>query len=104
MLGLETAFAVAVEELDMPLAGLLSLFTDRPAQIAGISDTQGAALAEGRPANLTVLDLEHEWQVEGRNLASLASNTPFEGRRLRGRARHTFFNGEQVLADFEVTR
>jgi dihydroorotase len=104
MLGLETAFALAGEELGLPLPELLSLFTYRPARIAGITETQGAALAEGRPANVTVLDLDHEWQVVGRHMASLASNTPFEGRKLRGKARHTFYNGEQVLADFEVTR
>ncbi len=104
MLGLETAFALAHEELGLPLPELLSLLTHRPAQIAGITETQGAALAEGRLANVTVLDLDHEWQVVGRDMASLASNTPFEGRKLRGKARHTFYNGEQVLADFTVTR
>jgi dihydroorotase len=104
MLGLETAFALAREELELGLPQLLALFTNRPAQIASITDTQGAALAEGRPANVTVLDLDHEWQVVGTKMASLASNTPYEGRNLRGKARHTFYNGEHVLADFEVTR
>ncbi len=104
MLGLETAFALAMEELAVPLPELLALFTHRPAEIAGISETQGAALAEGRPANLTVLDLDHQWQVAGREMVSLASNTPFEGRQLRGKARHTFYRGEQVLVDFEVAR
>ncbi|MFW2380244.1 MAG: dihydroorotase [Acidimicrobiales bacterium] len=104
MLGLETAFALSMVELQMPLPELLSLFTDRPARIAGITQTQGLALAEGRPANVTVLDLDHQWHVKGREFASLASNTPFEGRTLQGKARHTFFNGEQVVADFEVAR
>ena len=104
MLGLETAFAVALEELDLPLQDLLALLTFRPATIARMTDSQGSALATGRQANITVLDLDHQWDVSGANMASIASNTPFEGRSLRGRARHTFYKGEQVLADFEVTR
>ena len=104
MLGLETALAVALEELDMPLQDLLALLTYRPATIARMTESQGVALAAGRPANIAVLDLDHQWEVSGANMASIASNTPFEGRTLRGRARHTFYQGEQVLADFEVTR
>ncbi len=104
MLGLETAFSMAYTELDLPLADLLALFTWRPAAIAGLSDHQGSALSPGRYANIAVIDLDHRWTVRGEHLASIARNTPFEGRQLTGRVRHTFYRGEQVLADFEVTR
>lgn len=104
MLGLETAFSLANTELDLPLADLLALFTWRPAAIAGLSDHQGSALSPGRYANVAVIDLDHRWTVRGDHLASIARNTPFEGRQLTGRVRHTFYRGEQVLADFEVTR
>ncbi len=104
MLGLETAFAVALEELDLPLADLLALFTWRPAVIASLTDRHGLALAAGREANLTILDLDHRWIATGQEMASLARNTPFEGRELTGRAKDTFWKGERVLADFEVTR
>ena len=104
MLGLETAFAVARSELDLPLPDLLALFTWRPAGIASLTDRQGLALAAGREANITILDLDHGWTVSGDRMASLARNTPFEGRELTGKAKHTFWKGEQVLADFEVTR
>lgn len=104
MLGLETAFAVARDELDMSLQELLALFTSGPADVAGLGDRHGASLQSGRPANIAVLDLDHEWSVAGREMASPAINTPFEGRALKGKARHTFFQGEQVLNNFEVTR
>ncbi|MEJ7584101.1 MAG: amidohydrolase family protein, partial [Acidimicrobiales bacterium] len=55
MLGLETALALAVGELELPLATVLGLLSWRPAAIAGLSDTQGS-VAEGRPANLCVID------------------------------------------------
>ncbi len=104
MLGLETAFALARSELEMPLNDLLALLTWRPAAIAGLGERQGGALSAGRQANITVIDLEHRWTARGEDMASIARNTPFEGRQLTGRARHTFFRGEQVLTDFEVTR
>lgn len=104
MLGLETAFAVSLAELELPLQDLLALFTWRPAAIAGLADRHGGPLTPGREANITVLDLEYRWTVRGTELVSLARNTPFEGRQLAGRARHTFLRGEQVLADYEVTR
>ena len=104
MLGLETALGVALAELDLPLPDLLALLTSRPAKIGGLGARHGLALAVGREANIAVIDLDHAWTVEGTSLASKARNTPFEGRALKGRVRHTFFRGEQVVADFEATR
>jgi dihydroorotase len=104
MLGLETALAVALAELDLPLAELLPMLSWQPAAIAGVADRHGRPLEVGSPANLAVVDLEHEWTVSGSALASLASNTPFEGRTLKGKVRHTVFNGEVVVEHGEVQR
>ena len=104
MLGLETALAVALTELDMPIGEILALMSWRPAAIAGISDTQGGPIAPGRPANLCVIDPEVRWTVSGEAMASLSRNTPFEGRVLRGRVRHTVASGEVVVIDGEAQR
>ncbi len=104
MLGLETAFAVAVAELNLPLADIIGLMSWRPAAIAGIGDRHGRPLDPGAPANFTVLDLEHEWTVSGAAMAGPSRNTPFEGRPLKGRVRHTVYEGELVVIDGEVTR
>ncbi len=45
-----------------------------------------------------------EWQVDARRLASRARNTPFAGRTLTGKVRHTIFRGELVVVDGEATR
>lgn len=104
MLGLETALAVALDELDMPLTDVLAALSWRPAAIAGLATRHGRPVENGNPANLAVIDLEQEWVVSGEKLASRSSNTPFEGRQLRGRVRHTVLDGELVVVDGEATR
>ncbi len=104
MLGLETAFALALTELDLPLDRLVELFSSAPARLAGLGARHGGPIEVGRPANLTVVDLEQTWTIAGDRLASLASNTPFEGRTVRGKVRHTLFNGEPVVVDAKAVR
>ena len=56
----------------------------------GCRDRHGAPIAAGEPANLTVFD--PDGQLGGacrRRLASRSRNTPFVGRTLQGRVRHT---------------
>jgi dihydroorotase len=104
MLGLETALALALTELDLPLAEVFALLSWRPAAIAGVADEHGGTLEPGRPANLCVLDPNATWTVDPAHLASRARNTPFAGRQVRGRVRHTFLRGEPVVVDGEVQR
>jgi dihydroorotase len=107
MLGLETALAVTLTELVEPgilgLADALALLSWKPAAIAGL-ERHGGPIALGAPANLTVFDPGQEWQVEPERLASRARNTPFAGRVLRGKVRHTVLAGDVVVRDGEATR
>jgi len=102
MLGVETAAAVVFSELVAP--GHLSvqraaeLLSWGPARIAGIVD-HGHPLDVGSPANLTVIDPDTSWVVRGHRLASRSDNTPWEGRRLTARVRHTVLRGEVVVLD-----
>jgi dihydroorotase len=111
MIGLETAFPVALEALSaegLAPARLIALMSWRPARIAGISTEiggdQGGPVAPGSPANLCVLDATANWVVEPAKLASRSRNTPFAGCTLTGRARHTIFRGEPVVVDGEAMR
>jgi dihydroorotase len=104
MLGLETALALALTELDLPVEAVLALLSWRPAAIAGIGASHGGPVEPGRPANLCVIDLDAEWTVDPTRLASRARNTPYAGRRLRGRVRHTVHRGEAVVVDGEAQR
>ena len=104
MLGLETAFALANTELGLPVEQVVGLLSWRPAAIAGLRPTHGGPVAEGAPANLAVVDPEAEWVVDGAAMASRSTNTPYQGRTVKGRVRHTILHGEPVVTEGEATR
>lgn len=99
MLGLETAFAVANTHLDIPLESLLGVMSWRPAAIASLGAKHGGLIKAGAPANLAVIDPQTAWTVSGAAMASRSSNTPYESMALRGRVRHTIYQGEAVVVD-----
>ena len=104
MLGLETAFSLALGDSGLDLPEVLALLSWRPAAIAGVADRHGVPVVPGAPANLCVVDPDETWTVSGVAMASLSSNTPYEGRTLRGRVRHTIRAGEPVVVDGEARR
>ncbi len=99
MLGLETAFALAVTELGLPIDKILALLSWQPAAIAGLADRHGGPIAAGRPANLVVVDPGESWTISRQAMASRSTNTPYDGRSVTGRVRHTILNGEIVVRD-----
>lgn len=102
IIGLETALALGITELVakgyLTMRQLLTLMSTNPAQLYGLD---AGYLAEGGPADVILIDPEAEW--EPRAYASKADNTPFTGRRLRGRvvkticAGRTVYDGEKQL-------
>jgi dihydroorotase len=107
MLGLETALGLTLTELVEPgtlsLSDALALRSWRPAAIAGLHE-HGGPIEPGAPANICVIDPAQRFEVEPARLASKARNTPFAGRTLTGKARHTICRGEAVVVDGEAQR
>ena len=102
MLGLETALALAVTEL-VPRASaraILALLSWQPAAIAGL-DGQGVDRWPGRGEPGQPVRLRPHGDLDGRRpaLASRSRNTPYAGRTLTGRVRHTVLRGEPVVVD-----
>lgn len=104
MLGLETALALALTDLELPIEAVLAALSWNPAKMAGLDDRHGLPVAEGNPANLCVIDPEATWTVRGDAMASRSHNTPYEGRELTGRVRHTLLEGEPVVIGGEAQR
>jgi len=104
MLGLETAYALANTELDLNDEAIVGLLSTVPATIAGLGDRHGGPIQPGRPANLAIVDPEQIWTIDRAALASRSVNTPFHGREVKGKVRHTIFAGEAVVIDGEATR
>jgi dihydroorotase len=107
ILGLETALALTLTELVEPgfiaLADALALLSWRPAAIARLGE-HGNPIEPGQVANLCVIDPGVPWDVDVTKLASKARNTPYAGRKLTGRVRHTILRGEPVVIDAEAQR
>jgi dihydroorotase len=104
MLGLETALGVVLAHLDMALTDIVAALSWKPAAIAGLAARHGRPIAPGEAANITVFDPDLEWEVQPARLASRSHNTPYVGTALRGRVRHTIFNGNPVVIDGAAQR
>jgi len=104
MLGLETALSLALRELDLDLLQTIALLSWKPAAIARLGARHGGPIAIGRPANVTVFDPDLSWTVKPSLLASKSRNTPYTGRTMRGKVRHTIFNGDPVVVDGTAQR
>ena len=108
MLGLETALALAITELvdgvGMALVDVLALLSWRPAAIAGLAPWHGGLVAVGESANLAVVDPAARWTVDPAAGASRSRNTPYAGRTLTGKVRHTLVDGEAVVIDGQAQR
>ena len=105
MLGLQTALSIVVETLVRPglmdWRGVARVMSEKPAEIAGLSD-QGRPLIVGEPATLVLVDPSARWTVRGAELASIAGNTPFEGLELPGVVRLTMLRGRVTASEGKV--
>ncbi|HXQ59138.1 MAG TPA: dihydroorotase [Acidimicrobiales bacterium] len=110
MLGLETAVAVTLDALSpaMSFGAVMALMSWRPARIAGLGvdqgGDQGGPIAVDMPANICVIDPTERWEVDPERLASRSRNTPWAGRMLTGKVRHTVYRGEAVVVDAKAQR
>jgi dihydroorotase len=99
IIGLETALGLAVTELvETGLLSLGDLVTRMSVMPARIFNLPGGTLAPGAPADVVVLDPVVGWTVQPEEFFSKSRNTPFAGRRLKGRAETTIVRGQVVFA------
>ncbi|HET6916156.1 MAG TPA: dihydroorotase [Acidimicrobiales bacterium] len=104
MLGLETALGLSLTELQIPIENILGLMSWQPAAIAGLGGEHGGPIVVGGPANLCVIDPSEKWVVDPAAMASRSRNTPYAGRSLVGKVRHTVLRGEPVVIGGEAQR
>ena len=104
MLGLETALGVVLAEGMCEIRDVVALMSWNPAKIARIGSTHGLDVVAGANANLCVFDPELTWSVDPDRLASKSTNTPYAGKTLRGRVRHTIFKGTATVIDGQAQK
>jgi len=95
IVGLETAIGLSVTELVnqkyLTLNQLIEKLSINPRRILSLSVIN---IQEGETANLTVFDPEKEWVVDIQAFKSKSKNSPFHGRRLKGKAIGIINNGK----------
>ncbi len=95
VVGLETAFGVAMRELvatdRLSLGGLVDRLSCSPARIMGLD---AGTLRPGSPGDIVVFDPAERWTVDPSTFLSGSRNTPFIGAELVGRVRAAWVGGE----------
>jgi dihydroorotase len=101
MIGLETSVGLTITELVGP--GILSWpqmverMSTSPARITGLENK--GAVREGMDGDLTMIDPHQEWEVRREDFVSKSKNSPFVGRRLKGRVVATIRAGKLVYQE-----
>ncbi|MCL2016051.1 MAG: dihydroorotase [Defluviitaleaceae bacterium] len=99
IIGLETAISLSITELIEPkiLTPLewVAKLTVNPAKILGLADK--GSLTIGTNADVTIIDPNVEYTIDKNNFASLSKNTPFVGRKTKGKALYTIVAGKIIL-------
>lgn len=97
IVGLETAFSLSYSNLVLKdilnLKQLVEKMSWNPAKILNIPK---GTLGEGAIADITIVDLENEYEIQVDQFFSKGVNTPFGGYRVRGRVEYTLVNGNIV--------
>ena len=101
MVGLETALGVTLTYLyhtkELPLSDILRKMTINPACILRLP-TKGR-LSIGADGDMVIFDPEEEWTVDPEQFASKGRNTPFAGKKLKGKVKYTIVGGKVVYQD-----
>jgi dihydroorotase len=96
--GLEVEFALfttilAHERKAVSVERIIELYTANPAKLLSLDR---GTLSKGAPGDVTLIDPDLEWTYDVSKTESLSRNTPFDGKKLKGRAVRTIVNGETV--------
>lgn len=101
--GLETSLGVILTTLyhskEFTLSQIVQFMSAAPAAILGVP---GGNLAVGQIADITLFDPDKEWIVDNKQFYSRGTATPFQGKRLKGKAVATMVAGCFVMKNGEV--
>ena len=95
IVGLETSVALTITELVEP--GILTpmqmaeKMSYNSAKVLGIDK---GSLAEGKPADITIIDPDAEYVIDTSTFFSKGKNTPFNGKKVKGLVRATICDGK----------
>lgn len=101
--GLETSLGVILTGLyhtnKFTMMEIVNLMSTTPAKILSLNSGE---LKVGVPADITIIDTEHEWIVDSSTFYTKGKHTPFDGKKLKGKAVATLVGGKFVMRNGEV--
>jgi dihydroorotase len=101
--GLETTLPLMltmVRKNRISLAHVVQLLSEKPAELFNLRDR--GDLAQGRKADLTVVDFNRKFRIDASKFHSKAKYSPFDGWDVQGRPVKTFVNGLLVMDEQEI--
>lgn len=97
IVGLETSVGLTITELVK--TGILTpmqMVEKMSFNPAKILHSKAGTLKEGRAADIAIIDPDAEWTVNPEKFRSKGKNTPFAGRKLKGKVLYTICDGRIV--------
>ena len=99
IVGLETAFALTVTELLGAYLDMKSLVERMSLTPAKLLKNGRGTLKEGSVADIVVADINEEYVIDSDKFLSKGKNTPFNGKRVRGKVLYTLCGGKVVFKE-----
>ena len=99
IVGLETAFALTVTELLGDYLDMKSLVERMSLTPAKLLKNGKGTLKEGSVADLVVADINEEYVIDSDKFLSKGKNTPFNGKKVRGKVLYTLCGGKVVFKE-----
>lgn len=103
-IGLESLLAASLRlhhSGGVALARIVEALTVAPARLLGLDR---GTLQPGRPADITLVDLDEPWVFDEKHIRSRSKNTVFENARFQGRAVRTIVAGHTVFEQASAER
>ena len=99
IVGLETAFALTVTELLGDYLDMKSLVERMSLTPAKLLKNGRGTLKEGSVADIVVADINEEYVIDSDKFLSKGKNTPFNGKKVRGKVLYTLCGGKVVFKE-----
>lgn len=101
--GLETTLPLMmtlVKKNKLTLTKVVELLAKKPAEIFGLTET--GQLEQGKNANLTIVDFNHQFKIDASKFKSKAHFSPYDGWDVWGKPQKTIVNGQLVFDEGEI--
>lgn len=96
IVGVETMLPLSLQLVEDGHLSLIEMLGKMTYQAADIIRVPHGRIKQGAIADLTLIDLNHEWEIKPEEFASKSHNSPFEGTKVKGRAIRTVVGGQTV--------